>query len=293
MSLVTVGLPFHNARDTLGDAIRSVIAQTHEDWELLLVDDGSTDGSLEVARSVRDPRVRVLSDGARRRLPARLNQIVSASRAELVARLDADDMLHPERLARQIPVFAGAPSTDLVGTACFTVDARGDVLGIVASEAVVTDPRHVLRRGLLGHATLLCRRAWCLANPYSEAFPRAEDRELYCRTLGAVRFAHLREPLYFVGYRKDARTALRDYIATSRDHRRIFARYAPRLLGPLSLGPLMLESWMKEAAFRMATALGRQEALLRRRGRAATPAELEEARLALVRIRATRVDGLG
>ena len=292
MALVTVGLPFLDARDSLGDAIRSVFAQTHEDWELLLVDDGSTDGSLEIARSVRDPRVRVLSDGEHRRLPARLNEIVRASRADLVARLDADDMMHPERLARQVRILTEAPSTDFVGTACFTLDARGDVMGVVASEPVVTEPRHVLRRGLLGHATLLFRRAWCLDNPYSEDFPRAEDRELYCRTLGAARFAQIREPLYFVGYRKDARTTLRDYVATSRDNRRIYARHAPRLTGLWSVAPLLVESWVKEAAFRAATAMGHQRSLLRRRGRAATPAEREEAEKALATVRAVSVEGL-
>lgn len=294
MALVTVGLPFHDARDSLRDAIRSVFAQTFEDWELLLVDDGSTDGSLEIARGVHDPRVRVLSDGARRRLPARLNEIVNATQATFVARLDADDLMHPERLARQVRVLTDDPATDFVGTACFTLDldARGEVMGVVASEPVDAEPRHVLRRGLLGHATLLFRRAWCVANPYSEAFPRAEDRELYCRTIRAARFAQIREPLYFVGYQKDPQAMLRDYVATSRDNRRIFVRYAPRLVGPLSVPPLLLESWMKEWVFRAATAVGRQQDLLRRRGRQATAEERSQAREALGRIRRTRVAGL-
>ncbi|MBC8153806.1 MAG: glycosyltransferase, partial [Bacteroidetes bacterium] len=61
--LVTVGLPFYNAASTLDMAIRSVVAQTLTDWELLLFDDGSTDGSLAIARSFIDPRIRVLADG--------------------------------------------------------------------------------------------------------------------------------------------------------------------------------------------------------------------------------------
>ena len=69
--LVTVGIPFYNNQDTLLNAIRSVFAQTFEDWELLLVDDGSVDSSLDIARSIDDPRVRVLPpDGYNRRLPA-------------------------------------------------------------------------------------------------------------------------------------------------------------------------------------------------------------------------------
>src|SRR5213082_2006357 len=74
---VTIGIPFLNARRYLEDAVRSVFAQTHGDWELLLIDDGSTDGSVAVVRHLDDPRVRVLSDGSNRGLSARLNQIAS------------------------------------------------------------------------------------------------------------------------------------------------------------------------------------------------------------------------
>ncbi|MEN6400626.1 MAG: glycosyltransferase, partial [Armatimonadia bacterium] len=61
--MVTVGLPFYNNESTLLDAVRSIFAQTFQDWELVLLDDGSTDGSLEIARSIDDPRVRVIADG--------------------------------------------------------------------------------------------------------------------------------------------------------------------------------------------------------------------------------------
>ena len=61
---VTIGIPFLNARRYLADAVRSVFAQTFADWELILIDDGSTDGSLDVVRNLHDPRVRIVSDGA-------------------------------------------------------------------------------------------------------------------------------------------------------------------------------------------------------------------------------------
>jgi glycosyltransferase involved in cell wall biosynthesis len=291
MVAVTVGLPFYDARDSLADAIRSVLAQTFVDWELLLVDDGSTDGSLDIARRVRDPRVHVLSDGTNRRLPARLNQIVDTARGGLVARLDADDLMHPERLARQVKAISQEPSVDLVGTACFTLDAGGEVMGVVASEPPRADPWHVLRRGLLPHATLLCRREWCRANRYDERFPRAEDRELYCRTLG-VRFAHLREALYFIGYRKPTRNMSRDYARTCRDNRRVFALHAPRLVGLLATAPLVVESLAKEAAFGALSALGLQPSLLRARGRPVTTEELRHAHAVLRRIRAAPISGL-
>src|SRR4051812_7590490 len=98
MPAASIGIPFMNNERELALAIRSVFAQTFEDWELLLCDDGSTDGSLELARSIEDPRVRVLTDGANRGLPARLNELARASTADIVVRMDADDVMLPTRL---------------------------------------------------------------------------------------------------------------------------------------------------------------------------------------------------
>jgi glycosyltransferase involved in cell wall biosynthesis len=254
----------------------------------LLVDDGSTDGSLDVARRLRDPRVRVVSDGERLRLPRRLNQIADAARGPLVARLDADDMMHPARLARQVRALADQPAVDFVGTAFFALGAAGDIIGVGASAPPQTGRVHVLRKGLLAHATLLFRRSWLAANRYDERYPRGEDRELYCRTLGAARFAQIGDPLYFVRHTKDPATMLRDYVASSRDHRRIVRRLAPRV----AVAPLLLESLAKEEIFRVFTRAGLQHVLVRRRGRPPTDDERREGAAALARIRATRVDGL-
>jgi len=82
---VTIGLPFYNAEKYLTDAIRAVFAQTHQHWELILIDDGSTDGSLKIAKSVQDPRVRVYSDGKNKKLAARLNEITKLAKYEYIA----------------------------------------------------------------------------------------------------------------------------------------------------------------------------------------------------------------
>ena len=105
---LTVGIPFRNAESTLGVAVRAVFAQTYEEWELILVDDGSADRSLEIARAVRDPRVRVIADGVNRGLAARLNQIVAEARFEKVARMDADDLMSPRRFEQQLDVLHNA-----------------------------------------------------------------------------------------------------------------------------------------------------------------------------------------
>src|ERR1044072_1769559 len=100
-ALVTIGIPVCNGRATVADAIRSVFAQSFRQWRLLLVDDGSTDGSLELMRRVGDSRVAVIADGVHRGLVFRLNQMVAMTETPYFARMDCDDMMHPERLQRQ------------------------------------------------------------------------------------------------------------------------------------------------------------------------------------------------
>ena len=80
---LTIGLPTYNAGPYLPDALRSIFAQTYQDWELIVVDDGSSDGSLEILRSVRDPRVTVHHDDTNRGLPYRLNQIAQFGAANI------------------------------------------------------------------------------------------------------------------------------------------------------------------------------------------------------------------
>ena len=97
--LISVGIPFYNSEKYLADAIKSVLAQTFQNWELILVDDGSTDNSLETAREFekQDSRIRVISDGKNKKLPARLNQIIAESKGEYIARMDAESFAETNR----------------------------------------------------------------------------------------------------------------------------------------------------------------------------------------------------
>jgi glycosyltransferase involved in cell wall biosynthesis len=113
---ISVLLPVWNAVDTLPACLASLRRQTAADWECALVDDGSTDGSLEVARAfaARDPRLRVLAL-PHQGLVAALNAGIAACRGRLVARMDADDVMHPARLAAQAEALEGSPSLAAVG----------------------------------------------------------------------------------------------------------------------------------------------------------------------------------
>jgi glycosyltransferase involved in cell wall biosynthesis len=277
---VTVGVPFFNEAPWLERAVASVLAQTVQDIEVLLVDDGSTDRSLELARSVRDPRVRVLSDGRRRHLPARLNEIVRHARAPLVARMDADDVAHPSRLERQLALLEDQ-TLDAVGTWIGLMDEREQPFAVVESTALPPTALDALSRGIFPHATMLARREWLLAHPYDETLDRAEDRDLWCRTVCTSRFAVVEDVLYLVRMSALREGFLPDYVRSQQQNRRLARRYGPSMIGYRGAARTWLASLGKEFVLRAATTLGVDERLVRRRGRPPRAEEVERMREAL------------
>src|SRR5215467_8662436 len=85
--VVSIGMPCFNCEGTLAISVQSILNQTYANWELLLIDDGSSDRTLDIARSFSDPRIHVFADGTHRRLVSRLNQAVATSRGQYFARL--------------------------------------------------------------------------------------------------------------------------------------------------------------------------------------------------------------
>jgi glycosyltransferase involved in cell wall biosynthesis len=287
---VSIGIPFLNARRFLADAVRSVFAQTHGDWELLLIDDGSTDSSLDVVRHIDDPRVRVYSDGANRGLCARLNQIAMLAQGEFLARMDADDLMHPERIERQLAFLHANPDIDLVDTATYTIDDDLTPLGVRGDCPLDARPETVLCRGLLIHPTVMGRAEWFRNNPYDPASVRAEDHELWSRACAATKFGRLCEPLFF--YREGLAGNLRNYLQTEATVREILRVYGPPLVGSWRTRLLVLRSRLKSVAYFLGTKVGVQGRLILRRNRPLDAATAQAARGILTDIARTSVPGL-
>jgi glycosyltransferase involved in cell wall biosynthesis len=198
---ITIGIPFYNAERFLSDAIRSIFAQTYQDWELILIDDGSTDGSLEIARSIKDPRVRVFSDGQNRKSAYRLNQISEIAKYDLIGRMDADDLISPKRFERQAAILEAHPELDLVTTGVCSIsnDNRPIALRCISCDEKITARKLLLGQCAIVHAAILGRKAWFMRNPYNTALRRAQDYELWLRAFANKDFSiHImNEPLYY------------------------------------------------------------------------------------------------
>jgi glycosyltransferase involved in cell wall biosynthesis len=290
---ISVGLPFCNNQSTLPLAIRSVFAQERSDWELLLLDDGSTDGSLALARSIEDPRVRVLADGNNRGLAVRLNELAQEARGEWIVRMDADDAMHPQRLATQIGFLEANRDVDLVASHAYLMTKDEHVYGIGGDRPMSDDPALFLGRLVIVHPTVAARTKWMLENPYDPTFRKAQDKELFCRTHPHSVFAKTEEPLLF--YREAGAMTLDKYRATRATDRRIIGMYASRL----GRGHAAME-WLKTyakvgvfGAFALVNQAPRFERwLAARRSTELSPEQQREAAQALERIRTTEVPGL-
>src|SRR6516164_1614607 len=156
--LVSIGMPAFNCEETLAVAIRSILSQSCEDWELLVMEDGSGDGTLEVARSFSDSRISVISDASHKGLVARLNQAVEISLGKYFARMDADDVAYPERFERQVEYLERHPQVDLVGCHMLMFRDGGIAFGCRLTpenhEVICDQPASGFR---IAHATLMGR----------------------------------------------------------------------------------------------------------------------------------------
>jgi glycosyltransferase involved in cell wall biosynthesis/GT2 family glycosyltransferase len=233
--LVSVILAAHDAERFLRPALQSVLRQTLQDLELLVVDDGSTDATPDVLASFDDPRLVVHRNDERLGLAASLNLALDRARGRYVARLDADDIGLPQRLERQVARIRSTPRPVILGTSVCAVDDVGRPGTVHAMPATPLAVRwHLLFSSPFFHPTVLLDRAVLEreALRYDPRFLESEDYDLWTRLLTIGDGANLVEPLVLYRVhphqasqrRRDLQRSFQLEIA-----RREIARVAPEL----------------------------------------------------------------
>lgn len=198
--LLTVAMPVFNAGEDLRFAVLSIFHQTFTDWELLIIDDGSTDDAVGSIRDLCDSRVRISRDGENRGLGARLNEAVDHARGVYFARMDQDDVSYPERFERQLALLRANPKIDLLATRAILIDedntAIGDFPGPVSHPEICMRPWSGFH---FPHPTWMGKTDWFRKYRYANPAPYfCEDQELLLRsyrdsnfeTANAVLFAY-------------------------------------------------------------------------------------------------------
>lgn len=288
-SLVTVGVPFFNNAQTILSTVRSVFAQSLEDWRLVLVDDGSTDGSLELLREINDPRVVVVSDGSNVGLASRLNQLSMLADSPVMARMDADDLMHPRRLELEIDALSSDPRVDLVCSAAVSIDALDHPTGYRASLASPTISEQ-FRLSPYIHPTVLGRIQWFRAHPYDSTYRRCQDQELWVRTVDERVVVTLEQPLLYL--REAGTVPAAKYATSMAGTRRVLRDHGRARLGRVGTGRLMAMTFAKQVAYAAAERVHQTDLLVRSRSTALSAAEEDTHVDVIRRIRATRVPGI-
>ena len=210
---VTILMSVKDGGPFFDEALKSIQQQTMENWELLLVDDGSTDGSLQRARDfvAEEPRACLIENETNIGLAASLNRVVEMARAPFLARMDADDISLPHRLEKQLQHFATDPELGLLGSNIERINRNGRYPSWrprVSNMPLTHTEIHaqMLFRNPMYHPTIMVRRAALdqagLKFEYDETFDTTQDYELWARLIQKVKFANMAEPL--VHYRKHA-----------------------------------------------------------------------------------------
>lgn len=194
---VTVFIPVYNRERYIGAAIDSILAQSFTDFELLVVDDGSTDGSVALIEAYGDPRVRLERNGRNLGIPKTRNRGLELARGAYLAILDSDDAVYPDRLAKQVAFLDSHPDFAMVGSWGRAMDQSGRPLKRIKKQPVSSDEvkAHLLFRCCLNNRSVMGRTAVMREHGYRNDYPRCQDYELLVRLAANHKLGNLPEIL--------------------------------------------------------------------------------------------------
>ena len=201
---ISVVLPVYNAEAYLREAVESILAQTFTDFEPIIINDGSTDDSGAILRELaaRDARI-VLVERPNDGLVSALNEGIKIAQAELIARMDADDVAMPERFALQHARMVQEPELSVLGSFIRVMDKAGNIIHLGKYPLTPKAAARCLERGcpVIHPAVMMRRDAVLEAGGYRTAFPHAEDYDLWLR-MSDLGYAIANLPQRLLNYRE-------------------------------------------------------------------------------------------
>ncbi len=197
---VTVLLPVYNCERYLAQAIRTVLNQSFKDFELLIINDGSTDSSEAIIGSFGDPRIRYLKNETNQGLVNTLNRGLAAAAGKYIARMDGDDLMNENRLRLQLDFLLENPSFALVASTVELINEAGDFTGYWEQDKNNLTPgaihRNLPKYNCIGHPTIMARSEILKKFSYLASQKLAEDYDLWLRMAAeGYQIAKLNQPL--------------------------------------------------------------------------------------------------
>lgn len=244
-------MPCYNAREHLPWALGSMLAQTFADWELVLVDDGSTDHPEDVVEQAADPRIRLIRLPENRGRGHARQVALNNTRGEFLAMLDADDWMYPDRLQIELDVLAGEPTVGIVSAGMALTDARNEITGVrLKGDGVVYGPHRGLRVPI-AHGPSMFRRSLASGVCPDVRLKRSEDFDLMLQLLSGSTYIALPDVLY--AYQETESISGSKAIESHNSRRKVYQKRLRTL--PLEASWAIAQSMAKEAAYRVADAL--------------------------------------
>ncbi len=196
--LVSVLMPVHNAAEFIADSLGSILAQDYTQLEVIIVDDGSTDQSMDIVQSFFDPRIVIMKNAENIGLAASLNRAIGISTGIFLARMDADDISHPSRISSQVNFLLNNPDVDVLG-ASMQYFGESEFLNHFP-ETHEACKSYLLLNVCFGHPTVMFRRHVFdspdnFYNPHLRQY--SEEYDLWCRLVDIYRFHNIQEVLLY------------------------------------------------------------------------------------------------
>jgi glycosyltransferase involved in cell wall biosynthesis len=208
--MVSVLMPVYNCEKYVAQAIESILHQTFESFEFIIINDASTDHTQEIIASFQDPRIRVYQNSTNLGLTRSLNIGIDLCKGKYIARMDGDDISHPDRLARQVTFLEDHPHTGLVGTDYERIASDGTRSGKIITHRTDWQLVHWMLyfENPIAHPTV-CLRSDLIreVKGYDENFRYTQDYDLWDRLSGITHLANLPELLLFRRFGDESQTS--------------------------------------------------------------------------------------
>ena len=195
---VSVLMPVHNSEKYLREAIDSILNQTFVDFEFLIIDDYSTDNSLQIVQSYNDPRIRLFRNETNMGIACSLNKGLELAKGEYIAPMDADDVAVIDRFTVQVDFLDNHLSIGIVGSAIEAIDEQGRPFRIVTKPFTDAEIRwHLLLRNPFTHSAVMLRRKLIEKNRlfYDRQFETVQDYDFWSRLLLLTKGANISQVL--------------------------------------------------------------------------------------------------
>jgi len=189
----------YNREKYIGSAIESILGQTYSDFEILLVDDGSVDRSVEIMKSYADPRIRLLQNDTNLGIPRTRNKGLQGALGEYIAMLDSDDCAYPERLEKQVKFLDDHQDYAQVGSWCRMMDEQGQPLKKIKRQPISPEDvdAQLLFRCSMSNRSIMGRTEMLREYGYRNDYPRCQDYDLHVKLAKKYKLGNLPECLVY------------------------------------------------------------------------------------------------